>query len=169
MNVVKIGNNTTRFILPLIFPDNTTHSQILPKDFIKAFLADIDNGEHDNQILVLLNSMPTESDKEFVKLAVDSYVKETLSVYCFELPDKFLEDYHLFLAGKYSDLSEDAKQRILEFWEEDDESLLHGILFKSEPAISYWEDKTGKGRNQLNIDDELWFAPVMRMEILGYE
>jgi hypothetical protein len=150
MNILRYyKTDTTKFILPLLFNDNTKHTNILTNDFKNAYIADIDDPSKDDYILVefadsgsnpLTNN--TESNLE------ETYIKDDSIIYAYSIPDKFIEDYYKFLSGKYSEFSEQAKKHILNFWGEDDKSPLYRVLY-------------GNSEN--------WPSPNVKKEILGYE
>ena len=89
-------------------------------------------------------------------------------IYCFKIPDKFQDDYHLFLSGKYSQFSKEAKEKILNFWDAGKDTLLHGILYKSDIGRKFWKDRFNGDSEKWSIDAEYWFSPNMQKEILGF-
>ena len=165
--------NTTRFILPLLFDEDVSRDRIITKDFKNTYVADIDNQDVDDYILVRYE-YPYDSPDEYYYFDEEYYgykkvyEKDGDFIYCFKLPDKFQDDYHLFLTGAYSKFSKEAKKRILNFWDANEDTLLHGILYKSEVGRKFWEDRFNESSEKWSVDTEYWFSPNMQKEILGF-
>ena len=169
MDIVKhLKTNTTKFILPLLFDKGVKFDDILPKNFKNTYVADIDRQEVDDYILVAYDSNwdDIEDPNVTADIANIVYKKDDDLIYGLKIPDKFLDDYHLFLAGKYSQLSAGAKERILEFWDAGEETLLHGILYKTKVGRKYWETTFNEDSTKWSIEAEYWFPPNMQKEIL---
>lgn len=173
--ITHLKTNATKFVLPLLFEEGVKYDDILPKHFKNAYIADIDKQEVDGYILLKYKSSYEFDDNDgwYENLidieCADIYEKDGDLIYCFEIPDKFLDDYYLFLAGKYSKLSKEAKVRILEFWEAEEDTLLHGILYKTEVGHKFWEERLGNEIKEWSVEAEYWFAPNTKREILGFE
>lgn len=171
--ITHLKTNATKFVLPLLFQESVKYNDILPENFKNAYIADIDKQEVDGYILLKYHlDLDEDSDWKESLLDIecaDIYDKDEDLIYCFKIPDKFLDDYYLFLAGKYSQLSKEAKVRILEFWEADKDTLLYGILYKTEIGHKFWEERLGNEIKEWSIDAEYWFAPNTKREILGFE
>ena len=186
MDIVRhLKTNTTKFILPLLFDEGVNrrgqdvreydegvkHDDILTKDFKDTYITDIDKQEVDDYILLEYDILFEEYSLELL----DNYIVDTYDnndgniIFCLKLPDKFLDDYHKFLSGQYSQLSKEAKIRILEFWGANESTLLHGILYKTNVGRKFWEDKLNSTSDKWSIDAEYWFSPNMKREILGFE
>lgn len=163
MDILRLAKtDTTKFILPLLFNEDTKYPEIITDDFKNAYIADIDDQSKDGHILLVYTEVTYTQCKEV-------YEKGDLFIHVFSIPEEFIEDYYKFLSGKYSEFSEQTKQRILSFWDEDDDSLLHGILYKTKVAKDYWEEKYSENTDKWSNEAELWIEPNMRKEILGYE
>lgn len=126
----KIYNmtSTTLYLLPLLFSEDTTHNTIINKDFKSAYIADFNKKQYDDNILLVYDdySMPMPVTN---RLAIYKNNKSTVIVY--NLPDKYTDDYYKFLIKNVSAMSDNAKKRILDFWEEGEKSILYKSLYGS--------------------------------------
>ena len=156
--------DTTKFILPLLFK-NDKYPEIITNDFTNAYIADIDDQSKDGYVLLAY----TENSVMNFKSVEEVYVKDNLNIYVFSIPEEYMEDYYKFLTGKYSEFSEQTKNHILKFWDENNESLLYGILYKTDIAKKYWQEKYNENPDKWSNEAEYWVEPNMRKEILGYE
>jgi len=66
---------------------------------------------------------------------------ESYTVFIMSIPDEFKREYELFLLGKYSEFSEEAKRVICR--DLDSSSKVPDILTKSNKLKQFWEDKIG--------------------------
>lgn len=100
------------------------------------------------------------NNKYFLKVnEKDKY----LTTYIFNLPDEHLEDYHLFLNGKYSKLSEQLKQKIMCFHKLDKKSNIYRTLYKSKELKKELEMELGI---KLDEESELASIPEFKTEII---
>ncbi len=87
------------------------------------------------------------------------------TLYVFEVPKRWAKDYELFIAGKYSQMSEAYKQRILEFHHVDKRNVYGQILYKDEETAldrrHHVENMIGQ---PLHPDAELQSVPEMSLE-----
>lgn len=133
MNPFELNkNNTTKFLLPIMFP-NTTYTELIANYFEEAYIGILDEKEYDDMILLKFNyNNFTEDLLEDVKEVLDrsDLMKTVLrgNVLCYEIPEEIVPDYEHYLNGKYSQMTEEAKANILEFWGQDEESILSLIL-----------------------------------------
>src|SRR5512133_2932116 len=109
----------SQFLMPLLF-DNKKFTDLITdfKDFVNAYIADFDKPNHDNKVILVFNtkqkSLPETNQ-------IDKYTKEikdgevTHFFYVYDLPTQYEDDYAMWLLGKYSMLSDKAKQQILNF------------------------------------------------------
>jgi len=169
---------TTQFILPLLFRDKKFTQVITDFDsLINGYIADFDRPNYDNKIILVFknkqNGLPTENMIEhYTKTIKDGEDSNEIFVYVYDLPNDYQEDYTFFLLGKYSRFSDDAKKKILNFWDADENTLLYGALYRTGSTIK----KFYKDNFNTNIDDkwtienkEWWIEPVLRKEIYGAE
>ena len=89
-------------------------------------------------------------------------------VFVYSLPTKYEEDYLKFLIGDYSKFSDDVKQKIVNFWQVDNNTLLWGVLYKSGIRVSaFYKKLLNKNVDDLAPSAEWWAPPQIEREILG--
>ena len=86
-------------------------------------------------------------------------------IYSLKFDVNYIEQYKLFIEGKYSKFSPYFKLLILKFWLCDD--MLKSILFKGKISTKYWLEK---GINlELHTEDcEHWTKPIFAKEHINY-
>jgi len=133
---VDIINNkwskSTIFILPLLYPD-IKFTDVLQENFINCYISDILMTEPQDSLII-------EFDNNIAR---------------FKLPEDKLDDYSLIKRSKYSKISNSSKQNIIYFWEEDKDSYLYSILYKTKKILDYWSKKANK-RIYASKDKEYW-------------
>ena len=142
--IYNTKTSATLYLLPLLFSDDTKYNNIINEEFKSAYIADFEKKQYDDRILLVFNdykcNIPTTN-------RVDQYKRNGLTVLVYNLPDEYNDDYYKFLIRNITGLSDKAKKKILDFWEEDEKSILYKTLY-------------GKRGNKLpNID--------LHMEVLG--
>lgn len=171
MNVLKFTKytNTTKFILPLLFDNNTKYHELTDNFFINAYIADMANKDNDDKIHLLFAKYPSLSIQQKLSDPITSYHYKDGFVFVCPLAVEWEDDYNKLITGQYSTISEKAKNRILSFWEEDNTSLLWGVLYKQGNAVrEYFEKITGiKIHNQWTHTREWWIDFIIPDEILG--
>lgn len=138
-------NKSTVFLLPLIYP-TVTYKGVLFDGFINCYYADVDNDD-------IVNSVIIEYDTNIVH---------------FRVPDEFIDDYKLIIAGKYSKISNRAKRAILHFWELDNKSYLYSLLHRTDKILKYLENKT-KTVLTITDDTEYWGNFEESKELRGFQ
>ncbi len=164
-------NETTRFLLPMVLP-NITHNELISNYFQQAYIGILDEKEYDDQLLLQFTEDFDENSLD--EIGITEYFKISDNLIRIFLPEveEFLEQYELFLAGNYSKLNEKSKQDILEYWGEDELSILHGILYKTEVGLeilSKLVDKNTIKSIKENPDSEYWPAPDVLINELLYD
>lgn len=175
MDILRYNKTqTTQFIIPLLFRDKQFNELITDFDsLINAYIADFDKPKYDNKVIIAFRdkqkNLPEENRIEHYTKTIKD---EIIHFYVYSLPKEFEEDYTLFLLGKYSSFTESAKQKILNFWNSNEDSLLYGALYKTGETIK----KFYKENFDTKIDDtwsngesEWWPEPILRKEIYGAE
>jgi len=166
MDIIKYNKTfTTKFILPLLFKQNTDYSELFNNSFINAYVGDIKNKEYDDKILVVFNDYPPITVTQTLLSSVTEYKEDDKYVFVFDLPEIYTIDYYNFLAGRYDQFSDHTKDKILKFWQCNKDSLLYSVLSNNKDAIrKYISDKDVK----IRLSDTIpWFPPVIKNEILG--
>lgn len=171
MEVLKYTNytNTTKFILPLLFDNNTRYHELLKNFFINAFIADMANKENDDKIHLLFADYPSLSLTQKLSNIITEYRYKDGYVLVYPLNLEFEEDYEKIIRGEYSAISEKAKNRILSFWEEDNNSLIWGVLYKKGDKVrKYYQKVLGtKIYGSWTREKEWWIPFNIPDEILG--
>ena len=171
MNVLKFTKytNTTKFILPLLFENNTRYHELFNNFFINAYIADMANKENDDKIHLLFADYPSLTLQQKLPETITEYEYKDGFVLVYQLTLKWEDDYIKIITGDYSTISETAKERILDFWEEDNTSLLWGVLYKEGDEVrKYFEKLLGeKITSPWNRDKEWWLPFAIPDEMIG--
>jgi len=166
MDILKLQNTqTTYFLVPLLFSKDTKYTQIINKDFRNAYIADLDNKQYDDKILLVYSKYPVGIP---AGSRLTEYKNGDNSVLVYNIPDDLKEDYGHFLRGEWSQLTDESKEKILTFWEEGEESLIHGILNKipNKAVKAFYKKYTDINPVKDAIID-YWYKPNIILEILG--
>jgi hypothetical protein len=156
------------FILPLLSIDRS----ILTKDLINCYLYDLDN--EDLIALVFEEGFDLETIEKFeiIPYYLTSFIKDSYTIYLYEIPKEFVDDVELLKIGKYSRISNEAKYKILKagtsekIFKNPDKmkaTRLYGILFRTKTLREYWEEKLDA---EIDKDNELWELPVIDQEYI---
>jgi predicted AlkP superfamily phosphohydrolase/phosphomutase len=122
MDIISIKKSkTTIFLLPLLYP-GIQHTAILFDHFIDCYISDSKMIEPENSIII-------EFDDNQAR---------------FRLPKEVVPERDLIVKSKYSNLSYKSKQQILYFWQEDETSYFHSVLYKTQKILDYWSKKADK-------------------------
>lgn len=161
MSYVKYTKTST-FLFPLLgIPkslfqcsvDSVFKKTLFTNRFFNSYLIDKDlnNKEFNNGpyiFIVIKNYQDVDFEAFHTTLTsqdcyVDDYEKNNCLIGIFKIPDKFLIDYNLLLKGRYSKLSFEAKQLIINnaFYSGKDRMTLSLILAKSDKLKKSWEKR----------------------------
>lgn len=159
-------NDTTKFLLPIMFP-NFTHDELFSDYFKEAYIGTMDDEKFDDTLILVYSegSEPSIIDTNLKKL--DSFETKDDIVYVFEIETDLDDEYSKFISGRYSEFTEESKQKILNFWDEDENSILHGILYKTEKGkekLVSVVDKEFKDKISRSLDTigvEFWSPPYI--------
>lgn len=168
--------NTSYFILPLF---KVPLMKLDEYGFVNSFLYDknkADNLPNGKTIYILFR--PNEAQKVPLQKQIEDWetngffiedydYSDGYVVVILRFPDKYKDQYKLFLQGRYSEFSEDYKNEIPrkvsvilpstgELYEDD--SLQFLIINKRIRLKNYWKDQTDF---DLGPEDEYWGKPVM--------
>ena len=146
-------NKSTLFLFPLITEkDIYSHMYFYNKYLENCYLYDSNfPGLSDNKhLFVSYRFFETELYKEVEKLLTKSkYYLRTyepnaqFSIYIFEIPEVYHKDVELFIKGKYSEFSENAKQKIISFGQYKQTDILYQVLYKAEDLRKSMEKTLG--------------------------
>jgi len=154
------------FILPML--SGNRHLFLYDSHLINAFIGYKDIKDH----IILLyrwseDSLFAKFDlalKKFPTFVKSFDVDPQHSIYMFTVPEKHLENFQLFKEGKYSELDDDFKLKILDFHSMSVDSALAKILFKSHERKVELEEKLDA---ELPEDSELLSIINLENEILN--
>tara|TARA_R110002020_G_scaffold233207_2_gene444959 strand:+ start:1795 stop:2385 length:591 start_codon:yes stop_codon:yes gene_type:complete len=148
---------TVDFVLPLLGYSKADLSPYL----VNAYLGDTSMTDWDFEspdVFVLLRWIYNHSFKEMEKmLENDKYFKVSYDpidgyiMFVFTISPSFKPDFIRFMNGKYSELSDPAKIRIMRHRTK--QSPMPLILDKDSSLKEHWENKIGV---QLSSNDEVW-------------
>ena len=171
MNVLKFTKytNTTKFILPLLFDEKARYHEIFNNFFINAYIADMANKETDDRIHLLFADYPSLKIQQTLPDTITEYEYKDGFVLIYPLALEWEEDYEKLIRGEYSTISEKAKNRILSFWEEDNTTLMWGVLYKEGKSVQkYVQEVTGDTMERWWSREKEWWLPfIIPDEILG--
>ena len=166
MNPITLDvNKTTTFLLPILFPEST-HDEIFSNYFKQAYVGLLDSEDIDYSIILEFDEddMTPDLIEDFVYNIPHNgkllSVQDNIIGFVF-IGEKDKEDYENFLKGSYSKLSDDAKIAILEFWKEDQSSLLYGILYNDPEIVEEYTPYLNKEiLDEMNdVTGESWPPP----------
>jgi len=171
-------NQTTKFILPMISSEGMKNRFFVNKYFVGCYIGDTNKNKFNDKILLAYKFEPSITFIEFEKkLSKNPYMlqgsdydyeEKDIVIYVFNVPKEHQEDYYLILDGKYSEISNILKLKILKFWNESEISMLYSILFKTEKIKKFWDS-----RNQNPIlycaENEYWYLPRLDNEIFDID
>ena len=125
------NNDTTIFLLPIMLP-HIKYDELYSNDFLQAYIGLEFKHDFDDTLILVFNDMLPDLVK-FIDLNIlgDGQKEEESEFFIsFEIPDELKQEYDKFLNGEYHMFSEENKEIILNFWEEDDkDSLLYKTLY----------------------------------------
>jgi hypothetical protein len=176
----KKKTKTTLFMLQTIFPNN---SLVASEYFVNAFIDDT-KFKHDLKrcIFVLFKVEPknprwllfankVKSKLEFIlEYFVGMQDGRHLMMMVFKVPERYTNEYDLFIEGRYSKFSEEYKklfpQRTFNEKAQPGESIIWQALYKSEELRKKFETYFNV---EFDPEDELWGKPEPKFEVYRYE
>lgn len=153
-------NKASFLLLPMLGPDQVFFDWSY--HLVNCYIMDLNYPEYNNHIALLYNYGEWFSPSNLKKILtiennlhynvnsklVKRYEPTTdCSVFIFEVPIQYQEDYNLFLAGKYSKLSPGYKNKIIEFHGESQAKLITGILSRDKMLLSNLHKNLGCLKN----------------------
>jgi hypothetical protein len=163
----KHFTKTSTFIFPLLniprtafLYDKKTFGKVdTSSRFINSYLYNTVCEKHNNHVSIIIDSYrDAEFDNFYIKLSshdafVDSYEVDDTLIMVFAIPDDMLDDVTKIIDGKYSTVSNVAKQLIMKHHYFDSQSsVIPMILNKSQALKTEWENRIGCSIG----DNEVW-------------
>lgn len=166
VHAVTKHNLVTWYLLPLIHLNKFSFGS---GNFLESYITS--TGTTLIVKMVSLHIIPTDYDYRRHYLFLDAAEGEGQdpSAICYRFPEKWLPDFELFKAGKFSKFSELAKNRIMEY-----SGLIHGerdqdgipvndarilALTRDKVLIRIWEEELGLPRGHLEGQELLDIPP----------
>lgn len=125
-------NKSTIFILPLLYED-IKYTDIITDNFINCYISDIQFPDPDNSLTI-------EFDNDVAR---------------FRIKEDKTDDYKKIIRSQYSNISNISKKQIISFWQQDENSHLYSVLYKTNKILEYWSKKSGK-EIKANEENEYW-------------
>ena len=123
MNPLELKiNKSAIFLLPIVLEKGVKFIDIISEDFDNTYIADRNKPDNDDKFIVKYKS------------------HEEYDIYEWDIDEAV--NLYVFLAGHYSNFTQTAKEKIMTFWEENNESELYKILYRESE-----EGSETKGRN----------------------
>jgi hypothetical protein len=156
-------NKSSVFVLPVLGKHYSFYTKALEQCYI------CESPQHNGCICFIFSSKPEYGlDGELEKLPGFKVTqqKEDKFIYYYSIPEEFTNDIELFKKGKYNEMSDIYKQRILSCNISPNKgnvksTKLYQILYKSIILRKYWEDMLG---HPLPEEAEVWSSPDMEKE-----
>ena len=138
--------NSTRFILPMLGTSVLKDAFFVNNYYINTYIGDQHKKAYDDHILLFYKFEPTKEYVRFEKVIElletysDSYDHDQAhsTVYAFEVPERYQEDYNMFINGDYMLFSEAYKKQILSFWGLGGNNIITHILYGSTETGRRW-------------------------------
>jgi len=169
MNSLEVNTNcTTRFLLPIVFP-NTTYDELIANGFKKAYVGMLDDDAYDDSLILVFHKDTDEDmleelfDGKDVTIVEDEHDDELQLIIVENWSEESIDnEYSNFLTGKWSKFSVKSKDNIQSFWNDDAESILNMILYKNpkfQDNLESFLSTIFVGKDIDNPDAEFWPQP----------
>jgi hypothetical protein len=173
MENLKVRNDTLRFILPALNFYGLTDKDILIEGLQGVYIKTLINPELDNNLLIkyrpskAIEYAKIDSSMTLLESFRGDFDVDESIVYIIDLNPMFTKELNLILEGRYSELSDNYKQLIANFWglKEDKEDPLSSVLWKTEAGEQLF-NQFPENIQKLSASNEFWPRPVMEDESL---
>jgi hypothetical protein len=154
MNEWKIGdpNRTFSYVLPMLGDTVMEFRGKIPpmNAYRNCFVANEDFPKRNSHIFILYEYLGTPEFIDFEARLLQytsctgNYDPDNKHVmFCFEIPEKWKNDYDLFKSSLYSKMSPEYKKHIVRFHELKPKSPIIGTLYKKEFRYKQLEEQLG--------------------------
>lgn len=158
-------NKSTTFIMPFLGYNKETFR--FNNEFIKCYIGTEEFGDYGNNIYLLYRY---SADINFVKFEENILIQNPLyeetyevdkyqTLYKFKIEEKYKNDIDKIIKGKYSEISEDAKNKILKFNNAITNGDLEQILYKRKERRLKLEEEL-----KINIDENAELYSIFNIE-----
>lgn len=159
------------FVLPLLNFDNIKSVNL--ECFVNVYVAMDDKANmEDVYLLYRYNCALNEFEEELMRTQgfVEKYdVHYDYVVYKFKLAQEYRKDVYNFTDGKYSEMSDKAKSRIMNFHGFRKGGTMHGILYITPERKKFLEDSLSTLYHKVKLPEkaELFSRPDIEIETLN--
>ena len=157
------ANNSSYFVLPALGKHYMFYGDALENCYLYE-----EEGLSDCICFVFNKELSESKDIDLRKLPgfLDVLDKKGKQVYVYSIPDEYLDDIYLFKGGKYSQMSDTYKQRVLSCnisatVKDIATTKIYGILYKTTGMRLHWKTLLGE---DLPKDAECWSIPDLKAE-----
>ncbi len=150
MEETTITNLSTRFLLPLITHYGIDYRHIKENGILlNVFLNTIP--QEDKDVIVFQLRKTAKQEQMFQLFSMIFFddpitidIADNKKIAIIPIREDFRRDYNLFTLGRYSSFSDGFKQKIMDYWRLNKDSLVHSVLYKTPLIERYWENQMGK-------------------------
>lgn len=152
MSLKAKENFSLLLLLPLVANENSKYydyigllnSNNASSNFINAYSYDVNNPDLDKNLFMVFDADShthenvnfLKEQDEFIRVYPLRINKIHYNVYAFSIRYKFDKDYKEIMNGNYSEISDNTKKFILEFWNRDENYSLYSILYNTDIKYS---------------------------------
>jgi len=137
---------STSFLLPMLGTSTLKDAFFINQFYINTYIGDVFNPKYRDNLLLFYRFEPIKEYSRFEKVIemletyVDSYDNDKLhkTTYVFDIPERFQEDYNMFINGDYLLFSEEYKKQIISFWGLKGNNIITHILYGSTDQGRRW-------------------------------
>lgn len=162
-----------RFVLPML-ADYTYNDDFSPNNFkffkrdslINVYIGDDNEPKYSDKILLYykydhsIDYLTFDRKLELLPTYLTKYEYGGSTMYVFDVPDEFKDDFEHFKVGKYSKFSIAYKKQILDFYGlKGKDNYIYSILFKTDLIDDYLKEAHGITKEQIGNKNEYWFKP----------
>ena len=112
----------------MIYDNNAKYNEIVEESFVNSYISDYELPEWDDKILIIKSKKGIP--KNIITSCIAEYKVNDSFVYVYNIPEEYEKNYYLIVNNKQLLLDENYKSKLLNFWEETFNSLLHCALYK---------------------------------------
>lgn len=166
---INIKNIGVLFLAPMVFKDKITISK-LTENFYKICLSIYNDFRYDDKLIVVSKTPLIRENKSYINMnyylqtTYDKEYKEYLTI--INIPEEYEDCVMYIVSGKYSQLPNYYKVRLLNFWEQPFKSQLGGILYKIKQFVFSQNDLV-LNIHKINNSYEYFRKPFMSEMIYG--
>lgn len=168
------NNQTVKFILPLI--TDMSPQALFRKEFLGAFVGDVDRPEWDGKILLAYEFPGTAEAVKFDKKIYNlynyvssyDYGDNKIVIYVLDIPVAAVNSVNQALDGYYSKMDIDHKLSVSKFWIDlTDSTIIPSIFDDNHTTVENLWKGWKKDRKKACQEGEFWFKPKLDEELFN--